>query len=77
MQNINDLIALRAQQLKRRDENRKKIAEMLRKMREQRKKVFDDYHKIKNKKIEKNKLILLHNTQHEKNQSSNKKLKYK
>lgn len=46
---------------------------MLRKMQKQKK--FDDYYDANNKKIEKNNLILLYNTQNIKNQNSIKKIK--
>lgn len=50
---------------------------MIRKLREQNKNIFDDYHNIKNKEIEKNNLILFHDTQHEKDKNSFKKLNFK
>ena len=45
-------------------------------MRKQNKEFFDDYHEIRNKKIKKN-MIFLHDTQHEKNKNSQRKLNYK
>ena len=53
-----------------------KTIDMMRRMRKQNKEFFDDYHEIRNKKIKKN-MIFLHDTQHEKNKNSQRKLNYK
>ena len=77
MKNINDLIILRARQLKKRDENLTKTIDMMKRMREIKKKIFDDDHEISDKNIKKNDLILLHEIRHQNDRSSIRKLKYK
>ncbi len=74
---IEDLLTMRARQLQRRNENMNEAKNLLKRMRKQNKKYFDSKHFVINKEINKNDLILLHDTQHENDQSINRKLKYK
>ena len=76
MKNINDLIILRARQLKRRNENLTKTIDMMKRMREI-KKIFDDDHEIFDKNIKNDDLILLHEIRHQNDKNSIRKLKYK
>ena len=68
---------MRARQLKKKNENMTKTVDMMRQMRKQNKEFFNDYHEIQNKEIKKKYMIFLHNTQHEKNKNSQRKLNYK
>ena len=63
--------------IEKKNENITKTVDMIRRMRKQNKKFFDDYHEIRNKKIKKKNMIFLHDTQHEKNKNSQRKLNYK
>ncbi len=74
---IEDLLAMRARQLQKRNENMNEARNLLKRMRKQNKKYFDSKHFTTNKDINKNDLVLLHDTQHENDQSINRKLKYK
>jgi hypothetical protein len=74
---IEDLLTMRARQLQRRDENMNEAKNLLKRMRKQSKKYFDSKHFTTNKNINKNDLVLLHDTQHENDRSINRKLKYK
>jgi hypothetical protein len=74
---IEDLLTMRARQLQRRNENMNEARNLLKRMRKQDKKYFDSKHFVTNKKINKNDLVLLHDTQHENDRSINHKLKYK
>ena len=68
---------MRARQLKKRNENLKEAKNMLEKMRRQEKKMFDSIHEMRDEELKSEDLILLHDTQHMHDRSSNKKLKYK
>jgi hypothetical protein len=74
---IEDLLAMRARQLQRRNENMNEAKNLLMRMRKQDKKYFDSKHFTTNKNINKNDLVLLHDIQHENDRSINRKLKYK
>jgi hypothetical protein len=74
---IEDLLAMRARQLQRRNENMNEAKNLLKRMRKQDKKYFDSKHFTTNKNINKNDLVLLHDTQHENDRSINRKLKYR
>jgi hypothetical protein len=74
---IEDLLTMWVRQLQRRDENMNETRNLLKRMRKQDKKYFDSKHFVTNKKINKNDLVLFHNTQHENDRSINRKLKYK
>jgi hypothetical protein len=74
---IENLLTMRTRQLQKRDENMKKIKNLLKRMRKQNKKYFDSKHFTTNKNIKKNDLVLFHDTQHENDRSINRKLKYK
>jgi hypothetical protein len=74
---IEDLLTMRARQLQRRNENMNEVKNLLKRMRKQDKKYFDSKHFTTNKNINKNDLVLLHDTQHENDRSINRKLKYK
>ena len=77
MQTTTELIAMRARQLKRRNEDLKKIKNMLERMRRQEKKMFDSAHEMRNEELKSEDLVLLHDIQHMHDRSFNKKLKYK
>ena len=68
---------MRARQLKRRNEDLKKAKNMLERMRRQEKKVFDSAHEMRNEELKSEDLVLLHDTQHMHDRSSNRKLKYR
>ena len=68
---------MRGRQLKKKNEDMTETVDMIRRMRKQNKKFFDDYHEVRNKKIKKKNMILLHDTQYEKNKSSQQILNYK
>jgi hypothetical protein len=74
---IENLLTMRARQLQRRNENMNETRNLLKRMRKQDKKYFDSKHFTTDKNINKNDLVLLHDTQHENDQSINRKLKYK
>ncbi len=74
---IEDLLAMRARQLQRRNENMNEAKNLLKRMRKQNKKYFDSKHFTTNKDINKNDFVLFHDTQHENDRSINRKLKYK
>jgi hypothetical protein len=74
---IEDLLTMRARQLQRRNENMNETKNLLKRMRKQDKKYFDSKHFTTDKNINKNDLVLLHDTQHENDRSINRKLKYK
>ncbi len=74
---IEDLLAMRARQLQRRDENMNEARNLLKRMRKQEKEYFDSKHFATNKDINKNDLVLFHDTQHENDRSINRKLKYR
>jgi hypothetical protein len=74
---IEDLLTMRARQLQRRNENMNEAKNLLKRMRKQKKKYFDSKHFTTNKDINKNDLVLFHDTQHENDRSINRKLKYK
>jgi hypothetical protein len=74
---IEDLLAIRARQLQRKNENMNEARNLLKRMRKQDKKYFDLKHFTTNKDINKNDLVLLHDTQHENDRSINRKLKYR
>jgi hypothetical protein len=74
---IEDLLTMRARQLQRRNENMNEARNLSKRMRKQNKKYFDSKHFVTNKNINKNDLVLLHDIQHEKHRSINRKLKYK
>jgi hypothetical protein len=69
-----DLLAMRARQLQRRDEDMEEARDLVRRMREQGKENFDALHNTKDKEIAADDLVLLHDTQHESDKSSNRKL---
>jgi hypothetical protein len=68
---------MRTRQLQRRNENINEAKNLLKRMRKQNKKYFDSKHFVTDKDINKNDLVLLHDTQHENDRSINRKLKYK
>jgi hypothetical protein len=74
---IEDLLTMRARQLQRRNENMNEARNLLERMRKQKKEYFDSKHFATNKDINKNDLVLLHDTQHENDRSINRKLKYR
>ncbi len=74
---IEDLLTMRTRQLQRRNKNMNEARNLLKRMRKQDKKYFDSKHFTTNKDINKNDLVLLHDTQHENDRSINRKLKYK
>ncbi len=74
---IEDLLIMRARQLQRRDENMNEVRNLLKRMRKQDKKYFDSKHFTTNKDINKNDLVLLHDTQHENDRNINRKFKYR
>ncbi len=74
---IEDLLAMRARQLQRRNENMNEARNLLKRMRKQDKKYFDSKHFTTNKDINKNDLVFFHDTQHENDRSINRKLKYR
>ncbi len=74
---IEDLLTMRARQLQRRNENMNEARNLLKRMRKQKKEYFDSKHFATNKNINKNDLVLLHDTQHENDRSINRKLKYR
>jgi hypothetical protein len=74
---IEELLIMRTRQLQRRNENMNEAKDLLKWMRKQDKKYFDSEHFATNKDINKNDVVLLHDTQHENDQSINRKLKYK
>ncbi len=77
MRTTEDLLTMRARQLQRRDENMNETKNLLKRMRKQNMKYFDSKHFATNKDINKNDLVLLHDTQHENDRSINRKLKYR
>ena len=77
VRSISDLLVMRARQLKKKKEDMTQTVDMMRRMRKQNKELFDDYHEIRNKEIKEKNMIFLHNTQHEKNKNSQRKLNYK
>ena len=77
MQITIELIAIRAKQLKRKNEDLKKAKNMFERMQRQEKKVFDSFHEMRDEELKSENLVLLHNIQHMHDQSSNRKLKYK
>ncbi len=74
---IEDLLTMRARQLQRRNENMNEARNLLKRMRKQDKKYFDSKHFTTDKNINKNDLVLFHDTQHENDRSINRKLKYR
>ncbi len=74
---IEELLAMRARQLQKRNENMNEARDLLKRMRKQRKEYFDAEHFTIDKKINKSDLMLLHDTQHENDRSINRKLKYR
>ncbi len=74
---IEDLLTMRARQLQRRNENMNEARNLLKRMRKQKKEYFDSKHFATDKDINKNDLVLLHDTQHENDRSINRKLKYR
>jgi hypothetical protein len=74
---IENLLTMRARQLQRRNENMNETKNLLERMRKQNKKYFDSKHFTTNKNINKNDLVLLHDTQHENDRNINRKLKYR
>ena len=72
-----ELIAMRARQLKRKNEDLKEAKNILERMRRQEKKMFDSAHEMRNEELKNENLILLHDIQHMHDRSSNRKLKYK
>jgi hypothetical protein len=74
---IEDLLTMRARQLQRRDENMNEARNLLKRMRKQKKEYFDSKHFATDKDINKNDLVLFHDTQHENDRSINRKLKYR
>jgi hypothetical protein len=72
-----DLLAMRARQLQRRDEDMDEARDLLERMRKQGKEYFDSEHSVADKEINKDDLVLLHDTQHENDRSTNRKLKYR
>ena len=77
VESTSDLIAMRARQLERRDVDLAEAADMVRRLREQGKELFDDAHSTRDKEIRQGDMVLLHDTQHEKDKSSRRKLNYK
>ncbi len=77
MHTTEDLLTMRARQLQRRNENMNEARNLLKRMRKQDKQYFDSKHFVTNKNINKNDLVLFHDTQHENDRSINRKLKYK
>jgi hypothetical protein len=77
MRIIENLLIMRARQLQRRNDDMKKARILLKRMRKEKKENFDSEHFAADKNINKNDLVLLHDTQHENDQSINRKLKYK
>ena len=61
IQNIKNLLTLRARQLKRKNENFKKAMLHLRRMRKQNKELFDDKHQLRRIFLNVNNLMLRHN----------------
>ena len=61
IQNIKNLLTLRARQLKRKNENFKKATLHLRRMRKQNKELFDDKHQLRRIFLNVNNLMLRHN----------------
>ncbi len=74
---IEELLAMRTRQLQRRNENMNEARNLLKRMRKQEKEYFDAEHFTIDKEINKNDLMLLHDTQHENDRSINRKLKYR
>jgi hypothetical protein len=74
---IENLLTMRARQLQRRDKNMNEAKDLLKRMRKQNKKYFDSKHFVTDKKINKNDLVLFHDTQHENDRNINRKLKYR
>ena len=68
---------MRARQLERRNADLAEAADMVRRMREQSKEWFDDRHETSDKSIKADDMILLFDSQHEKDKSSKKKLNFK
>ena len=68
---------MRAKQLERRDADLTETADMVKRMREQGKKWFDDRHETSDKGIKVDDMILLFDSQHEKDRSSKRKLNFK
>ena len=65
-----ELLALRARQIQRRDEDLEKAALYLRRMREKGKKVFDADNRLKQDSVAVGEIVLLYNTKEDKNLSA-------
>jgi cytidylate kinase len=74
---IEELLRLRAKQLKKRDEDLNETRNLLKRMRKKEKKYFDELHSIKNKEINFDDLVLLRDVQHENDRSIIRKMKHK
>ena len=76
-ENLEDLVALRALQLARRDKDLLEAADRLRRKREQGKEQFDATHVIREEPLQKGDLVLLHNTEKERDMSNVQKAHFK
>jgi hypothetical protein len=77
IQTTADLLALRTRQLQRRDENIEKTRFHLQRMKKEEKDLWDKDHQMRPITIETDHIILLHNTQRQKNVFSNRKFRYR
>jgi hypothetical protein len=77
MRIIENLLIMRTRQLQKRNDDMKKARILLKRMRKEKKENFDSEHFAADKNINKNDLVLLHDTQHENDRSINRKLKYR